>query len=367
MKNTEFIPILPGRSDGPLMIAGPCSAESREQVLATAKALSGAGVDIFRAGVWKPRTKPGGFEGMGEKALPWLAETQAAVGIPVAVEVGNAEHVRLAFDAGIRILWIGARTTANPFAVQEIADAVSESGLDVAVLVKNPVNPDVELWDGAIQRLLNAGIRRLAAVHRGFSNYGRHIFRNPPQWSIPIELRRRYPRLPMLCDPSHIAGRRDLIPSLAQQALDMDFAGLMIEVHPDPQQALSDASQQLTPDAFSNLLNNLKVRKHPAAESGLDRLRNKIDECDHELLEILARRMKTSLEIGEYKQTHNLPVVQIERHDAIMQSRVRMGKMLGLSPDFTARLMSAIHEESVRRQLAVLRSTTSPSPDKEKP
>ena len=343
-------------STSPVVIAGPCAAESEAQVMETATALAAAGTNIFRAGVWKPRTKPGCFVGMGEKALPWLSRVKEETGLAVATEVGSRRHVLAAVDAGIDILWIGARTSANPFAVQEIADAIAETGADVGVMVKNPVNPDTDLWQGAVQRLEGAGLRRLAAVHRGFSCYGVQTYRNPPKWYVPIELRRRMPDLPMLCDPSHIAGRRDLIAQLAQQALDMDFDGLMIEVHPNPDAAMSDAAQQLTPLAFTQLMRSLTIRRRDGDAAGLEALRDKIDECDRELLEVLARRMEVSREIGEFKRSRNIPAVQIQRHDSIMRSREQTGLQLGLPPQFTRRIMAAVHEESVRRQLEILNS-----------
>lgn len=342
--------------DGPLIIAGPCSAESEARTVEAARGVAAAGAHIYRAGLWKPRTHPGGFEGVGSRGLPWLRAVREQTGLPVATEVGSAAHLSQVLRHGIDIVWVGARTSANPFAVQEIADAVAASGREVAVMVKNPVSPDLELWIGALQRFYNAGVRRLAAVHRGFSSYGAHDYRNPPQWSIPIELRRRMPDLPVICDPSHIGGRRDLIAPLSQQALDMGFAGLMIESHPDPDCALSDAAQQVTPERLKEIITHLRLRDTPSSDAEMAALRDKIDMCDAELIEVLARRMAVSREIGEYKRRHNLPAVQIHRHDLIMRDREARAADEGLSPRFMRRIMELVHEESVRSQLDIINS-----------
>ena len=286
--------------DKPLVIAGPCSAESESQVLDTAKSLAKNGIKIFRAGIWKPRTKPGGFEGVGIKGLLWLQEVKKETGMLTATEVANHEHVVAALDSGVDILWIGARTSANPFAMQEIADALKGHN-DVTVLVKNPVNPDIELWIGAMLRIYNAGVRRIGAIHRGFSTYGKHLFRNEPQWHIPIELHRRIPNLPILCDPSHMGGKRELIGPISQQALDMGFNGLIIESHCNPDCALSDAKQQVTPDSLNLIINTLVLRQTKQSTENLALLRQRIDECDNELLEVLSRRMAIAREIGQYK------------------------------------------------------------------
>lgn len=344
----------------PLVIAGPCSAESEHQVLTTARALAGMGMKIFRAGVWKPRTKPGGFEGVGGDALPWLAKAKADTGMLIATEVATWRHVVEAVEAGVDVLWIGARTSANPFAVQEIADTLAKYPAakrdSLAVLVKNPVNPDLELWIGAMERIRLAGIRRLGAVHRGFSSYGEHIYRNPPKWRIPIELHRRMPELPIICDPSHIGGRRDLIAPLSQQALDMNFDGLIIETHCDPSNALSDAAQQITPEELAGILKNLVVRSTNSATETLDLLRRQIDRLDDELLDLLAKRMSVAREIGRYKVEHGMPVVQPGRYSDLMQNRVRNGQLLGLGTDFIGGILAAIHEESVRQQLELMKS-----------
>ena len=308
MKDLQPI-LLPGMSaERPLIIAGPCSAETEEQVMNTAVALSKNGVPVFRAGIWKPRTKPGGFEGVGVDGLPWLQRVKAETGMFVGTEVATAKHIEEALNHGIDILWIGARTSANPFAMQEIADALQ--GVDIPVLVKNPVNPDIELWIGAMERLYNAGIRRLGAIHRGFSTYDKKIYRNLPQWNIPIELRRRYPNLPIICDPSHIGGKRELIAPLCQQAMDLGFDGLMIESHCNPDKAWSDAAQQLTPDILDYVIDTLVVRDMKTETESLTTLRKQIDSTDNDLLELLAKRMRISREIGQYKKEHNIQVLQ---------------------------------------------------------
>jgi len=340
----------------PLVIAGPCSAETQSQTRETALALRDMGVKVFRAGVWKPRTMPGGFEGMGDAALPWLQAVKRDTGMLVATEVATVEHVHAALEAGIDILWIGARTTANPFAVQDIADAL-QGHEEVTVLVKNPVNPDLELWVGAIQRILGAGVTRLAAVHRGFSSAGAHIYRNDPQWHIPFELRRRAPAMTILCDPSHIGGKQEFIEPLSQLALDAGFDGLMIECHCNPSQALSDSAQQVTPQALKSILDRLVVRSGAPINDELGLLRQQIDDCDHELLAVLARRMSVSREIGLFKKAHNLRVVQPARYQEVMRARMAEAAQLGLTEDFTQLIMQAIHEESVRQQLDLLNNS----------
>lgn len=337
----------------PLIIAGPCSAETELQVLATARELHAGGISIFRAGIWKPRTKPGGFEGVGVPGLEWLKKVKEETGMAVSTEVATKAHVAAALEAGINLLWIGARTSANPFAMQEIADALAEANADVAVLVKNPVNPDLELWIGALQRIYNAGIRRLGAIHRGFSAYGKHLYRNLPQWRIPIELRRRYPSLPIICDPSHIGGKRELVAPLSQQALDMGFDGLIIESHCDPDCALSDKNQQVTPEVLNYILNTLVYRHSNATTESLSLLRQQIDRLDNELLEVLSKRMEVSRDIGQYKKEHRIPVLQAARYDTIMNSRVKTAQEMGMSGDFMRIVLSAIHEESVRQQIEV--------------
>lgn len=340
----------------PLIIAGPCSAETREQVLETARSLASCGIRIFRAGIWKPRTKPGGFEGVGSEGLHWLREVKDTLGMLTATEVANRQHVSEALDAGIDIIWIGARTSANPFAMQEIADTIEASGKagDLTVLVKNPVNPDIELWIGALQRIYNAGVRRLGAIHRGFSTDGKHLYRNMPQWHIPVELRLRYPSLPIICDPSHIGGKRELIAPLSQQAFDMGFNGLIIESHCDPDCAWSDAAQQVTPEILNLILNTLVIRDTRQTTENLTLLRQKIDHIDNELLEILSKRMAVSREIGRYKKEHRMPVVQAGRYNDVIRTRVSLGEEMGMSPDFMRTVLLAIHDESVRQQVEVI-------------
>lgn len=340
----------------PLIIAGPCSAETEDRVLDTAHQLAAAGVRIFRAGIWKPRTKPGGFEGVGAAGFPWLARVKEETGMLTATEVANRAHVTEALDAGTDILWLGTRTTANPFAVQEIADAIADYGADIPVFVKNPVSPDLELWIGAFERLYNAGIHRLGAIHRGFSVYGRHIYRNMPQWHIPIELRRRFPDMTMLCDPSHIGGKRELIAPLSQQALDMGFDGLIIESHCNPDSAWSDKAQQVTPDVLAVILDNLVMRDSKQSTESLRQLRQSIDRLDYELLDVLSRRMAVCRDIGRYKKEHSMAVVQTSRFDDILNSRAEQGAELGMATDFVRTVLSAIHEESVRQQIEILES-----------
>lgn len=336
----------------PVVIAGPCSAETEEQVMTTAKSLAKSGIKIFRAGIWKPRTKPGGFEGVGEVGLKWLEQVKQETGMLVSTEVATKQHVEAALKAGIDILWIGARTSANPFAMQEIADSLV--GVDVPVLVKNPVNPDLELWIGAMQRLYNAGIRQLGAIHRGFSTYGKHLYRNMPQWHIPIELRRRFPNLTLICDPSHIGGKRELVAPLSQQAMDMGFDGLIIESHCDPDCAWSDKSQQVTPDVLNFILNTLVVRETTQTTESLSLLRQQIDQIDNDLLETLSKRMRISREIGQYKKEHRMPVVQTGRYDDILNSRAKAAEEMGMSGEFMRNIYQSIHEESVRQQIEVL-------------
>lgn len=345
-----------GVPGAPLVMAGPCSAETEEQVLSTARQLALGGVKIFRAGIWKPRTKPGGFEGIGKEGLQWLKRVKEETGMLVATEVAMRRHVEEALEAGIDILWIGARTSANPFAMQEIADAIKESGKDVPVLVKNPVNPDLELWIGALERLYNAGVRKLGAIHRGFSFYGKSIYRNPPQWHIPIELHRRIPDLPIIVDPSHMGGKRELIGPLSQQALDMKFSGLMIESHCNPDEAWSDKNQQLTPDILRIVLGSLVVRNTEQSTESLQALRQQIDKVDTELLELYAKRMSIARQIGQYKKEHSMPVVQESRYNDLMKSRVATAVDMGLSADFMRTVLQAIHEESVHQQLEILNS-----------
>lgn len=335
----------------PIIIAGPCSAESEQQMLDTARQLAAGGVKIFRAGIWKPRTMPGCFEGVGVAGLPWLRKVKEETGMLVGTEVASKAHVMAAIAGGVDLIWIGARTTASPFAMQEIADALQEIGTDIPVLIKNPVNPDLDLWIGAVTRIYNAGIRRIGVIHRGFSSYGQHTYRNQPMWALPFEFARRFPNLPVICDPSHISGAHDLVAPLSRHALDMGFDGLMIESHCNPPCALSDAKQQLLPSELIELMKELTAREKPEGTPELDSLRSEIDQLDTELIDLLAKRMEISKKIGEYKKAHNMMVVQLGRHDAIMKDRADAGERMGLPRPFVGKIMSLIHEESVKRQL----------------
>ncbi len=336
----------------PQLIAGPCSAETEGQVLSTAKMLAANGVKIFRAGIWKPRTKPGGFEGIGKEGLQWLRRVKMETGMLTSTEVATAEHVYQALKGGVDMLWIGARTTANPFAVQEVADALR--GVDIPVLVKNPVSPDLELWIGGMQRIYNAGIKRIGAIHRGFSTYDKTIYRNVPQWAIPIELRRRMPELPIFCDPSHISGNRDLVHPLSQQAMDLGFSGLIIESHCNPCDAWSDASQQVTPDALKEIIDSLIIRDGNVSTEDLNALRKQIDDLDNSLLELLSKRMRISREIGTYKKEHGMPILQTNRYEEILDRRAVDAKTMDMNGDFVKTILQAIHEESVQQQVTIL-------------
>ncbi len=345
--------LLPGiEPKRPIIIAGPCSAETEEQVMQTATELANRGIRIFRAGIWKPRTKPGGFEGVGKPGLAWLQRVKQETGMYVTTEVATAKHVEAALNAGMDMLWIGARTCANPFAMQEIADALA--GVDIPVLVKNPVNPDLELWIGGMERLNNAGVKRMAAIHRGFSSYDKKIYRNLPQWHIPIELRRRIPNLPIFCDPSHIGGKRELIASLSQQAMDLGFDGLIVESHCNPDCAWSDAAQQVTPDVLAYILNLLVIRKEKQSTENLNELRTQIDECDNNIIEILAKRMRICREIGTFKKEHAMTILQTGRYNEILEKRGAQGELCGMSADFMRTIFEAIHGESVRQQMEII-------------
>ncbi|MBR1687181.1 MAG: bifunctional 3-deoxy-7-phosphoheptulonate synthase/chorismate mutase type II [Prevotella sp.] len=343
---------LPSDNERPFVIAGPCSAETEEQVMTTAKELASYGCHMFRAGIWKPRTKPGGFEGNGEKALPWMQQVKRETKMKVATEVATPEHVELAMKYDVDILWVGARTSANPFAMQALADAMK--GLDVPVLVKNPVNPDLELWIGALERINQAGVKRLGAIHRGFSSYDKKIYRNLPMWQIPIELHRRIPELPIINDPSHIGGRRELIAPLCQQAMDLGFEGLIVESHCDPDKAWSDAKQQVTPDVLDYILSLLVVRDETVTTEGISQLRKQIDELDNQLMDLLAKRMRVCREIGQYKKEHNMTVLQTARYNEILEKRGAQGALCGMDAHFVAKVFEGIHEESVRQQVEII-------------
>ena len=343
---------LPCDDERLIVMAGPCSAETEEQVITTARQLAAKGCHLFRAGVWKPRTKPGGFEGNGEAALPWLRTVKEETGMVVATEVATPEHVELALKYGVDILWVGARTTANPFAMQALADSLR--GVDVPVFVKNPVNPDLELWIGAMERINQAGVKRLAAIHRGFSSYDKKIYRNLPMWQIPIELRRRIPQLPIICDPSHIGGSRELVAPLCQQAMDLGFDGLIVESHCNPDCAWSDAKQQVTPDVLDYILSLLVIRDDNMTTEGIVALRKQIDELDNQLMELLAKRMRVCREIGQYKKEHNMTVLQTGRYNEILDKRGAQGTLCGMDPKFVKEIFESVHEESVRQQIEII-------------
>ena len=340
----------------PLVIAGPCSAETEDQVLKIAHELKNSDVSIFRAGIWKPRTRPGGFEGVGEIGLKWLQKAKAETGLLMATEVATAAHVKLALEHDIDVLWIGARTTVNPFAVQEIADALQ--GTDKIVLLKNPVNPDLSLWIGGLERLYNANIKKLGVIHRGFSTYEKTKYRNNPEWQIAIDLQNRFPDLPLICDPSHITGKRDMIQEVSQQALDLNYDGLIIETHIDPDNAWSDAVQQVTPATLKQMFINLRVRKVSDDESEYNqkmaKLRMQIDEFDGKLLEILGSRMKVADKIGLLKKEKNVAILQNQRWNEILGKMILEGEEKGLSNEFVMHLFKAIHQESITHQEKVI-------------
>jgi chorismate mutase len=341
----------------PLLIAGPCSAESEEQVLETARGIAKIGkIQILRCGIWKPRSRPGTFEGAGDEALLWLKHVKAETGLLTLIEVATPLHVEKALAAGVDMLWIGARTTSNPFSVEQIAQSLK--GVDIPVLVKNPVNPDLELWIGTLERLNRAGITKIAAVHRGFYPYERTRLRNIPKWELAIDLKSRFPNLPIICDPSHIAGQASFVPEIAQKALNLSLDGLMIEVHRNPPLALSDAKQQLTPLQLEHLLNELVFRSSSSQNSEfidkLEQFRNKIDSIDQQMIDLLAQRMRIVEEIGEYKKNNNVSVFQLYRWENILKSRVEYGQRLGLDDDYIKNLLQLVHKESIRKQADIL-------------
>lgn len=332
-----------------IIIAGPCSAETEEQVMTTARALASFGVQVFRAGIWKPRTRPGHFEGVGAEGLKWLSHVQRETGMKVMVEVGGRHHAELAMENGVDAVWLGARTSANPFAVQSIAEALK--GSDVPVFVKNPINADLDLWIGALERLERAGISHLAAIHRGFSAYEHTIYRNPPQWQIPIELRRRVPGIPIICDPSHICGRRDLVAAVCQHAMNLAFDGLMVESHCRPDEAWSDAAQQLTPIDLAAILSALQPRSAEPNASLFASCREHLDKLDTALIDILAERMAVSREMGGLKREHDLMVLQSDRYNAVLNTIAAEGQQKGLDPEFLKKIFELIHAESIAQQL----------------
>src|SRR5215470_14722130 len=343
----------------PLIISGPCSAETEAQVVETAQRLAKTGkVDMLRAGIWKPRTRPGSFEGIGTKGLPWLQQAKKLSGLPVAVEVATAKQVEDALHFDVDVLWIGARTTVNPFSVQEVADALR--GVDVPVLVKNPINPDLELWTGAVERVAKAGIKQIGLIHRGFSSYGNTEYRNAPMWHLAIEMKRRSPGLMMINDPSHISGRRDILLDVAQKAIDLDMDGLIIESHIDPDKAWSDAKQQITPERLAELLDSIKWRHESTTEKAfidaLDKLREQINHIDDELIQLLGQRMKIADQIGEYKKANNITILQTNRWNAILEKAFVKGEKLGLSKEFITKYYDAVHMESINHQNKIMNS-----------
>jgi len=342
----------------PLIISGPCSAETEEQTLETCRQLAATGkVDVLRAGIWKPRTRPGSFEGIGAEGLPWMRKAKEETGLPITIEVAKATHVEQALKAGIDILWIGARTTVNPFAVQEIADRLQ--GIQIPVLVKNPINPDLALWMGAIERMQGAGLTQVGAIHRGFSNTSELVYRNRPQWQIPIEFKRRLPNIPLIGDPSHICGRRDLLQSVSQKSLDLNFDGLMIESHITPDEAWSDAAQQITPEVLGEMISSLVIREDfedsAPVQGDLNYLRQDINSIDEELMNLLSNRMKVAQEIGKYKKANNMTILQSKRWDSIVEKAKAKGDEFGLSEKFVVQYMRAIHDESIRQQESVMK------------
>ena len=341
----------------PLIISGPCSAETEEQVIQTAVRLAKTGkVDILRAGIWKPRTKPGLFEGIGTIGLSWLLQAKKLTGLPITVEVATSKHVQVALEFDMDILWIGARTTVNPFSVQEVADALR--GVDIPVLIKNPINPDLELWSGAIERMQKAGIKQIGMIHRGFSSYGNTEFRNAPMWHLPIEMKRRFPDMLLICDPSHICGNRTLLQSIAQKSVDLDFGGLMLESHIEPDNAWSDAKQQVTPERLKEILETLIWRQEnsDAKEfiTALATLREQINQVDDELLALLGQRMKIADRIGTYKKDNSITILQTNRWNDILERAFRKGEKLGLSKEFITRYFDAVHLESINHQNKIM-------------
>ena len=337
----------------PFIISGPCSAETEDQLLSTVRQIAATGkVHALRAGIWKPRTRPGQYEGCGDVGLSWLAQAGKETGLPVTTEVANAAHVEAALKAGLDFLWVGARTTVNPFSVQEVADALK--GVDIPVLVKNPVNPDLELWIGALERLNRAGITKMAAIHRGFSSFEKGPFRNAPMWDLAIELKTRVPELDIICDPSHISGNRELISLISQKALDLDMAGLMIESHINPDAAWSDAKQQVTPANLARIIDGLVVRQvsseNKSFKDTLSVLREQIDQLDDEIMSRMASRMKVSEKIGQYKRGNNVTILQVSRWEEIVQTRVTMAKAMGLDEGFMRDLLRLVHHESIQIQ-----------------
>jgi chorismate mutase len=341
----------------PLIVSGPCSAETEEQVLQTAERLAATGmVDMLRAGIWKPRTRPGMFEGIGTKGLPWLQQAKKITGLPVTVEVATAKQVEDALHFDVDVLWIGARTTVNPFSVQEVADALR--GVDVPVLIKNPVNPDIELWMGAVERVSKVGVKQIGLIHRGFSTFGNTDYRNAPMWHLAIEMKLRNPGMMMLCDPSHICGRRDTLMEVAQKAIDLDYDGLMIESHIDPDKAWSDAKQQVTPERLKEMLQSIIWRKEDVNSeefhAALEKFRQQINHLDDELMQLLGQRMKIAEQIGRYKRDNNITILQTTRWNAIIEKALKKGEAIGLSKEFVTKYFDAVHMESINHQKKIM-------------
>jgi chorismate mutase len=341
----------------PLIISGPCSAETEEQVVETVQRIAATGkVDMIRAGIWKPRTRPGSFEGIGVKGLPWLLRAKKLTGLPTMVEVATGKQVDDAINFEVDVLWIGARTTVNPFSVQEVADALR--GTDVPVLIKNPINPDLELWTGAVERVAKSGVKQIGLIHRGFSSYGNTEYRNAPMWHLAIEMKRRYPDFLFINDPSHICGRREILHEVAQKAIDLDYDGLMIESHMDPDHAWSDAKQQVTPEKLAELLDSIVWRREDVNSeeyhAALEKLRQQINHLDDELMQILGQRMKISEKIGEYKKNNNITILQTNRWNEILQRAVQKGESLGLSKEFITKYFDAMHMESINHQNKIM-------------
>lgn len=349
----------------PLIISGPCSAESRQQVISTAVELAKLGrVDLFRAGIWKPRSRPNTFQGAGQKALKWLEEAKEASGLPVIIEVATPQHIEAALKHNVDMFWVGARTSSNPFSIDALASAMA--GVDKPVLIKNPLYPDIEMWIGTIERFLKAGVQKIGAIHRGFAPFQKGIYRNVPKWEVPIDLKTRMPNLPIICDPSHISGNTELLPDIAQRALNLSMDGLMIETHINPKEALSDAFQQITPSALGELLSTLSYRSVQTSATSpydmLESLREQIDSIDIQLLELLAQRMEIIEKIGLHKLDHNVAIIQLRRWESMLNKRVEIGKQIGLDEEYIKDLLRLVHKESIRKQAQIL----SPKKDSDK-
>jgi len=352
---SQNVPCWPGKR--PLIISGPCSAETKEQMIQTGVQLADTGkVDMIRAGIWKPRTRPGNFEGIGTKGLPWLQEVKIQTGLPITVEVAKPKHIEDALSFEVDVLWIGARSTVNPASIDEVASALR--GVDIPVLIKNPMNPDIELWMGAVERIANAGIKNIGLIHRGFSTFGDTEYRNTPMWHLAIEMKRRNPELIMICDPTHISGKRDIIQKVAQKAVDLDYDGLMIESHINPDEAWTDSKQQITPATLKKMMESIVWRREKLNDGFFDtileQLRDQVDQIDDELFNLIGRRMKVSEQIGEYKKLHQITILQKNRWNEIVEKGRKIGSLFGLSPEFIDKYLTAIHMESINHQNKVM-------------